>query len=332
MAMVARSVLNRQAIIEETGNPGTFMAKSGSLKDIITAPGQYSPIQNGAIKKTFTPAELGLADRAIGIAKSHERLKGILTTGGMDERKLMKLMSATGFRNYSLGAPYDASQDVNEVKFGNHTFNTAGNDNLDTRFLTSDEKRSGIFQKLLNPEGLSLGDKSELKKAGTAYTKKTGQIGGGLFGGLGGSAKEMMGNKSGGGIFDMLTNVFGGGPRGDQRGGGQKQGGGKNVKRSQAKRDDQAKVERATRERNRARSEINARTREIVQTTLGAVEQSNAQTRAYISGAQQTVTTIVKRTQGNAPGKGSAQAPGGMFGALIKTTAAILNSFNNPLR
>ena len=50
------------------------------------------------------------------------------------------------------------------------------------------------------------------------------------------------------------------------------------------------------------------------------------------SGAQQTVTTIVKRTQGNQPGKGSAQAPGGMFGALLKTTAAVLNSFNNPLR
>ena len=131
----------------------------------------------------------------------------------------------------------------------------------------------------------------------------------------------------------MLTNVFGGGPRGDQRGGGgQKRGNVSNVKRSQAKRDDQAKVERATRERNRARAEINSRTREIVQTTLGAVEQSNAQTRAYISGAQQTVTTIVKRTSGNAPGKGSAQAPGGMFGALIKTTAAVLNSFNNPLR
>jgi len=330
MAMVARSVLNRQAIIEESGNPGTFMSKSGSLQDIITAPGQYSPVQNGAIDKKFTPAELGLADRAIGVAKSHERLKGILTTGGIDERKLMKLMSATGFRNYSAGARYDRSQDVNQVKFGNHTFNTAGNEKLDTRFLTSGEKQSGIFQKLLNPDGLSLGDKAELGKAGTAYTKKTGQIGGGLFGGLGGGAKEMMGGSSGGGIFDMLTNVFGAKGGGEQ--GGQQKGGGGNVKKSKAKKDDQAKVERATRERNRARAEINNRTREIVQTTLGAVEQSNAQTRAYISGAQQTVTTIVKRTQGNQPGKGGSQAPGGMFGALIKTTAAVLNSFNNPLR
>ena len=240
-------------------------------------------------------------------------------------------MSATGFRNYSAGAKYDRSQDVNQVKFGNHTFNTAGNENLDARFLTSNEKQSGIFQKLLSPDGLSLGDKNELKKAGSAYTKKTGQIGGGLFGGLGGGATEMMGGKSGGGLFDMLTNVFGAGGGDQQQQGGQK-GGGKNVKRSNAKKDDQAKVERATRERNRARAEINARTKEIVQTTLGAVEQSNAQTRAYISGAQQTVTTIVKRTQGNQPGKGSAQAPGGMFGALLKTTAAVLNSFNNPLR
>ena len=56
--------------------------------------------------------------------------------------------------------------------------------------------------------------------------------------------------------------------------------------------------------------EINARTKEIVQTTLGAVEQSNAQTRAYISGAQQTVTAIVKEDTGvTNPGRGSAQAP-----------------------
>ena len=70
---------------------------------------------------------------------------------------------STGFRNYSAGAEYDRSQDVNQDEDADNTFNTAGNENLDTRFLTRDEA-SGIFQKLLSPEGLSLGDKTELKK------------------------------------------------------------------------------------------------------------------------------------------------------------------------
>ena len=48
-------------------------------------------------------------------------------------------MSATGFRNYS-SAFYDKSQDVNEVKFGNHTFNTAGN--KDMKFGFKGDKQS----------------------------------------------------------------------------------------------------------------------------------------------------------------------------------------------
>ena len=330
MALVARSVLNRQNIIDETGNPGTFMSKSGSLKDIISAPGQYSPMTDGSIGRKYSGAELEVAARAIEIAKSHSRLKGLLANQIEDPQQIAKLMSATGFRNYS-SAFYDKSQDVNEVKFGNHTFNTAGNKEM--RFgLHGDRKHNTLMDKLLNPDGLNQKDKKELGRAGSAYTKKTGQTGAQLFGGIFGGAKDMMGGEGGkpGGIFSMLTNVFGASSDGKKQG---KKAGGSNVNKSKSKKNDEMKIQRATDERNKARKEINARTTGIVAATTAAVDQSNRQTRQYISAANQSISQILTNSKGVAPGQASsAPGPGGVFGALLKTTAAVLNSFNNPLR
>ena len=93
------------------------------------------------------------------------------------------------------------------------------------------------------------------------------------------------------------------------------------------------KIQRATDERNKARKEINARTTGIVAATTAAVDQSNRQTRQYISAANQSISQILTNSKGVAPGQASsAPGPGGVFGALLKTTAAVLNSFNNPLR
>ena len=331
MALVARSILNRKAIIDETGNPGTFMAKSGSLKDIIHAPGQYSPITDGRISKKWSGSELEVAARAIEIAKSHSRLKGLLANQVDDPQQIAKLMSATGFRNYS-SAFYDRSQDVNEVKFGNHTFNTAGNKDMKFGFK-GDKQSSSLIKKLMGSEGLSERDRKELGRAGSAYTKKTGQTGAQLFGGLLGGAKDMMGGESGapGGIFSMLTNVFGAGPEGARS--GNKKGGSRNVNKSKNKKSDEMKIQRATDERNRARKEINARTTGIVAATTQAIDESNRNTRQYISAANQSISQILTNSKGVAPGQHSSSgAPGGVFGALLKTTAAVLNSFNNPLR
>jgi len=48
MAAVARSVLNRAGLIQSGKvSPGTFNAKSGSIFDVISAPDQYTPYNNG---------------------------------------------------------------------------------------------------------------------------------------------------------------------------------------------------------------------------------------------------------------------------------------------
>ena len=54
MALVARSVLNRQGIINAGSSPGTFNSKSGSLTDIIYGSGQYQPISDGSINRKFS--------------------------------------------------------------------------------------------------------------------------------------------------------------------------------------------------------------------------------------------------------------------------------------
>ena len=328
MALIARSVLNRKSVIDGTGNPGTFMSKSGSLADIINAPGQYASVRNGAIDQKFTESNMEVAGRAIAIARNHGRLKGLLRTQVEDPKQLAKLMSATGFRNYS-SAFYDRSQDVNQVKFGNHTFNTAGNKDMN---FGGGKKQQSLMMKLMGGD-MSLGDKKELSRAGSAYTRKTGQTGSSLFGMLGGGPETMMGGEGGkpGGIFSMLANVFGASSTGKQ-GGGAQAGTSKNVNKSKGKKNDEQKIQRATDERNKARKEINARTTGIVAATTAAVDQSNRATRQYISGAHQSISQILTNSKGVAPGASGGSAPGGVFGALLKTTAAVLNSFNNPLR
>ena len=78
MALAARSILNRSGIVQSQGNPGLYMAKSGSLTDIMLAPGQFQPISDGRIKQDRTQAELEHAKRALAIAQNTSDLRGRL--------------------------------------------------------------------------------------------------------------------------------------------------------------------------------------------------------------------------------------------------------------
>ena len=77
----------------------------------------------------------------------------------------------------------------------------------------------------------------------------------------------------------MLTNVFGGGR--EQLRVEIRQGGSRNVNKSKNKKSDEMKIQRATRERNRARKEINARTTGNSSATTQAIDESNAQRHIY---------------------------------------------------
>ena len=129
MAAVARSVMNRAGLIQsgQVGS-GTFMAKSGSITDVIEGTNQYQPFREGKLEKELTEEERKKAEKALKMAKNQESLRRNLKTSGMGNTDIDNISASTGFRTHS--ADYDASQDVNPTKLGGHQFNTAGNANM----------------------------------------------------------------------------------------------------------------------------------------------------------------------------------------------------------
>lgn len=124
MAAVARSVLNRAGLIQSGKvSPGTFNAKSGSIFDVISAPGQYQPYNNGL--PSITEDERQRAIRALSMAENTAGLRGSLEGKMMSASDINNIMKSTGFR--TPGAGYDRSQDINPTTLGGHVFNTAGN-------------------------------------------------------------------------------------------------------------------------------------------------------------------------------------------------------------
>jgi len=124
MAAVARSVLNRAALIQSGKvTPDTFNAKSGSIFDVISAPDQYTPYNNGL--PSITDAQRREAIKALAMAENPADLRGSLEGKKMSASDINNIVKSTGFR--TPGAGYDRSQDVNPTTLGGHVFNTAGN-------------------------------------------------------------------------------------------------------------------------------------------------------------------------------------------------------------
>jgi murein DD-endopeptidase MepM/ murein hydrolase activator NlpD len=124
MAAVARSVLNRAGLIQSGKvTPDTFNAKSGSIFDVISAPDQYTPYNNGL--PSITEDERRRAIRALAMAENTAGLRATLEGKSMSASDINNIMKSTGFRTHSAG--YDRSQDVNPTTLGGHIFNTAGN-------------------------------------------------------------------------------------------------------------------------------------------------------------------------------------------------------------
>jgi hypothetical protein len=130
MSLVARAILNRAGLIQSGKvRAGTFNSNSGSISDVIKAPKQFSPMTDGRIKQRLTDSQINQSKDAIKLAQNPTELMKVLKSEGFDESTIKKLIAVTGFRNKSV-ARYDASQDVNEVNYKRHTFNTAGNTSL----------------------------------------------------------------------------------------------------------------------------------------------------------------------------------------------------------
>ena len=158
MAAVGRSVMNRAGLIQsgEVGS-GTFMADSGSISDVITAPIQYQPVVNGRVmqdggttNRELTPQERQRALRALELAKNTEALKERFRAQGMSESQVRNMISATGFRTHN--ARYDQSQEINVTELGGHRFNTAGNQKLTIPEVKIDVSQQQIEQSSVQPQ------------------------------------------------------------------------------------------------------------------------------------------------------------------------------------
>ena len=302
MALVARSVLNRQGIINSGSSPGLFNAKSGSLTDIINGSGQYQPVRDGSINRTFSQMEMERAAKAIALAQNSNALRSRLIASGYDESVVNKLLGSTGFRTRA--AFEDKSQNVNRTKFGDHIFNTAGNNDLNVLWPERNKKYGG---------GAGGG-------AGTFKDKSTKEGRSSLMDILTGGGGGTTSNRgAGGGVRDNRVS--------DRRSG--------SIDASTA-----GKIKKQTDDRNRARKEMNRRTLEVVQAALTAIEQQNAASRSWVQQANATASAVLGQADTPITVSGGGGGGGGFAGPFQSSSAnnifgiatSVLNSFNNPLR
>jgi hypothetical protein len=128
MATVAKSILNRYALVQSGKKPGEFGAKGTSLKDIIEAPGQYQPHAQGKLKTPLSAANREKALQALNLALNSEGFTKELQKAGKSASEIKLILASTGFRTHN--AFTDASQQVGNVPIGGHVTNTAGNTQL----------------------------------------------------------------------------------------------------------------------------------------------------------------------------------------------------------
>jgi hypothetical protein len=89
-----------------------------------------------------------------------------------------------------------------------------------------------------------------------------------------------------------------------------------------------ASLAQATEQRNNARQQMVGSTNEAMRTVVAAVTQNNASVGQMVQTAVQQVQSMSQQGQATPP----MIAGGDGGGSIIKTTASILNSFNNPLK
>ena len=295
MALVARAVLQRQALIKQSGKPGMFNAKGDTLTDVIMGKGQFASVTDGSVDGKFTEDEYKRAAIAISLAQNSRALRDKIMAEGFDKSVADNLVAATGFRTKT--AHKDKSQNVNNVKYGNHIFNTAGNTSAKDLLAQKSNDRSA-------------GD-----PPGVPYVE------GGLRGKRGGQ-EEMI--NSGGG--NTTSNV--------------PQSGRRPTRATIGRPVNDQKIKKQTEDRNRARREMNARTMQMVQTALAAVEKKNNASRSYASQANAMAQQVLSSANtptlvgggGGGFGGGGSGGGGSRFGGIMGTAVNILNSFNNPLK
>jgi len=213
-ALLARTIFNRKAAIDKTGNPQMFKAKSGSFHDILHAPGQYPNVENGKIKGKFSNSELNAAGKAMKLAKEAHKLKERLGDSGLDPAKTQQLLTSTIFKpgsGLNKGGLMGLLTGGGGVRFGKYTFQNKPSNAMNALMGGMNPlMMKGMMTMITNLIG---GKKDGGFGKDLIMTLASGILGGG-FGKEGGK---------GGGMMDALFGMFG---MPTQRGGQKKKPGG----------------------------------------------------------------------------------------------------------
>ena len=199
-ALLARTIFNRKAAIDKTGNPQMFKAKSGSFHDILHAPGQYPNVESGKIKGSFSNSELNAAGKAMKLAKEAHKLKERLGDSGLDPAKTQQLLTSTIFKpgsGLNKGGLMGLLTGGGGVRFGKYTFQNKPSNAMNALMGGMNPlMMKGMMTMITNLVG---GKKDGGFGRDLIMTLASGVLGGG-FGKEGGK---------GGGMMDALFGMFG---------------------------------------------------------------------------------------------------------------------------
>ena len=323
MALLARTVMNRKAVLDGGGTG--FKAKSSSLYDILMAPGEYPNIQNNKFAQNYTSADLNKAGQAIGLAKNSKLLRERLQEQGIDPHTAMQIVTATTYKQGSLIGKKqlgDMFGKKSQAQYGRYQFSGSNNP------LLSKIMPGMNLQKMKGLQGIVGGLMGKDGKDSTA-----GQLLKAIAGGGDGETPGMMDTLFG--MFGMPTKKGGSGGGGKTAGpigaafkalmGGKKKPSRKEKDAEQQRmfreRQKQQMIQQGVNQKNAAARETMARAQELTNTTIQAVSKSNEKVMQGISIANQAVQRSAATSQGGGGG-----SSGGLMGFLKKTGAALLAS------
>ena len=282
-ALLARTVFNRKAVIDKTGNSQMFRAKSGSFHDILHAPGQYPNVESGRLKGAFSNSELNAAGKAMKLAKDANELKNRLQEGGLDPAKAQQLLTSTMFKpgsGLNKGGLAGLLTGGGGVRFGNYTFN-----NKPTNAMNSlmGGMNPLMIKSMNNLIGNIVGGKDGESNMGKDLVMA---LASGVLGGK--DSKD-------GGMMDMLFGMFGLPTKrgGDQKGGGMSAGLGTVMKGIFGGKGGKDKRE----ERMEAQKKENDKHRQIMK--FHAAEQKRAVQSSLFQRSKQNCDEVIAAVQAN---------------------------------
>ena len=169
-ALVARAILNRHWLIAQgVVPPSKFNSKSADILDIVSAPRQFQPYDEGKLNQPLSPEQRNKAMLAVSLALDADKLKKVIINDlQVDETEANKMLAVTGFSTHD--AIPDSSQTANTFGLSGHKFTTAGNDNtlvLNSKgVIPTPESQNAIPENVLstpnNQENMAVNEKKAI--------------------------------------------------------------------------------------------------------------------------------------------------------------------------